>query len=775
MFKLTVVRSSTRHSRWVRRAAIRAAALLLALAAPGVAEELSASQQATLSRHFGFAPMQIYKIKPGIDNLRLADVDADGRTDILLWNSYENRIEIFRKPRTGETPTNGAALERNEIPDRGDLYNEHVPVSYRIADLQVAELTGDDRPDIVFFGEPRELVVLPGKPEGGFGAPMTIRASEGDARSGTLCIGDFNTDGRTDVALLGADALLLFHQRPAGGLEQPQRLAHKIPAAIMMLPADINNDQRLDLVIAVDDDRYGAYVMLQSTDGTLSATQRVRIPKLRSMTFAKNAQADDLFTIQAVTGRLTQSRWQDAPASAAAAEWPQHYYAFPSQIRSKRFPVAVGDLTHDGLDDVVVADPDAARLILFVQRKTGLRAGQTFPGMQKTTDLTIADIDGDGRNELLSTSAEEKSIGLSRFENDRLSYPAPLPTTGKPLAIAVGKLSPAEANATSMAYIGTEDRKARLRMRRHGEPDGRAFDLDALDDDADGLRVTDVNQDGRHDLVLFQRFSDPIVLVNTDSDFTRLTGAEARAGLLRDGRRPGSGVFDIDGDGKREMLLAQKTFARALRVEDGKWVVVDQFNPDSPNVELTGLAAYRSANGQPTVLLYNRQDATVLALQPKEGTFRQTAAIPTINMDLNEMRTLTTADGRQAILLIDSSGLLLLAPDRPAPRFVSVHEYASKTRDAWLGDVVIGDVNHDGIRDVAAIDMRLAAIELLTTMPSGAFAKALRFQVFQGKRFSDRPDSSGEPREVLIGDVTHDGIDDVVLIVHDRLIVYPGQ
>ena len=50
-----------------------------------------------------------------------------------------------------------------------------------------------------------------------------------------------------------------------------------------------------------------------------------------------------------------------------------------------------------------------------------------------------------------------------------------------------------------------------------------------------------------------------------------------------------------------------------------------------------------------------------------------------------------------------------------------------------------------------------------------------RFQVFQGRRFSEAPDTRGEPREALIADVTGDGIDDIVLIVHDRVLIYPGQ
>ncbi|NLG44456.1 MAG: hypothetical protein GX547_14525, partial [Phycisphaerae bacterium] len=73
------------------------------------------------------------------------------------------------------------------------------------------------------------------------------------------------------------------------------------------------------------------------------------------------------------------------------------------------------------------------------------------------------------------------------------------------------------------------------------------------------------------------------------------------------------------------------------------------------------------------------------------------------------------------------------------------------------------------------IDMRKASLDILTEAPDGKLVRASRFQVFQGKRFSSDPNQMGEPREVRIGDVTGDGIADVVLLVHDRLIVYPGQ
>ena len=77
----------------------RALALLVSLTVvvATVADEhgLTKAQRAELTQYFGFGPMQIYKIKPGISNLTLADLDGDGRTDVLLWNSYRSRFELF--------------------------------------------------------------------------------------------------------------------------------------------------------------------------------------------------------------------------------------------------------------------------------------------------------------------------------------------------------------------------------------------------------------------------------------------------------------------------------------------------------------------------------------------------------------------------------------------------------------------------------------------------------------------------------------------------------
>ena len=233
----------------------------------------------------------------------------------------------------------------------------------------------------------------------------------------------------------------------------------------------------------------------------------------------------------------------------------------------------------------------------------------------------------------------------------------------------------------------------------------------------------------------------------------------------------------MTGDGKPELLFAQEGLARALAVQGGRWTVVDQYNPETAGAEITGLAALPGQPGSPTLVMYDRKARDLLTLKRRDDqTYAVAHSMPVGDFDLSAMAMIPGGQpDRPALLMADAKRMALFSPDETAPTLVEQQSYETDINGAWLGDSVVGDLNHDSIRDIAAVDMRKASIEVLTTTPGGRLVRALRFQVFHGKRFSDDPDQYGEPRDVRICDVTGDGIDDIALLVHDRLIIYPGQ
>lgn len=755
-----------------QRAIIALAGLGLWMCGPAVADDLA--------DYFGFGPMQIYKIRTGVRQLKLADIDGDAIPEILVWNAWKNRIEVFYDPARGHRHPSDPhdTRQRNEVPDVGPLRRFSVPVAYRLAHMEVADLTGDGRADIVFFGEPKELVVLPGNDAGSFGPPHAYRAPEGQPHAGCLAVGDFNHDGRNDVALLGDRRLLIYRQRDDGTLDVPQIVEHGIKDVLAVVRADPDGDGRDDLLLVADDATNALHVLMQNADGGLGAVRPVRIPKLRSLTLDPGRDGDALLCVDATTNRLIRYRWMQTP-DRTTDQWPYWLYSYPVRSRAKQRPAAVGDLTGDGLDDVVVADPDAARVMLFVGSTAGLRPPVMFPAPQKLRDLMVCDFDGDGHNELLLVSVAEQMVGIARYRDDRLTFPEPLELDGTPLAAGVTRRD----GVTRLAVLTRAAKgasKATLKvLRAPGLEPLTELEVGLPEDDPRALRFADVNQDGRDDLLLFVPFEPLAAFVQkADGRYQPLTGRNAHTNRVKQAPFSGAALIDVNADGKAELLLVQKNLIRALRVAGGGWTIVDQYNPPAADAQLAGLTPLEDPHSdRPLLVTFDRRTRELLAFGAEaSGLYevRRRIALGPFQPVLLSALNLGPDAGRSLVLVNDNQ-LALLRPDAKVATFREDQVYDTSLKDAWLQDCAVGDFNGDGVRDVALVDGRKANIEILTRLADGRLVPVLHFRVFEGKRFSQQPNGGGEPHEIHAADINHDGRDDIVILVHDRVIVYPGQ
>ncbi|MCH2139678.1 MAG: hypothetical protein MK100_01420, partial [Phycisphaerales bacterium] len=64
-------------------------------------------------------------------------------------------------------------------------------------------------------------------------------------------------------------------------------------------------------------------------------------------------------------------------------------------------------------------------------------------------------------------------------------------------------------------------------------------------------------------------------------------------------------------------------------------------------------------------------------------------------------------------------------------------------------------------------------MELFTFDDKGDLLHATGFQIYESQLFSGGDTREFQPRQIAIDDVTGDGKDDIVMLVHDRIIIYP--
>jgi hypothetical protein len=107
--------------------------------------------------------------------------------------------------------------------------------------------------------------------------------------------------------------------------------------------------------------------------------------------------------------------------------------------------------------------------------------------------------------------------------------------------------------------------------------------------------------------------------------------------------------------------------------------------------------------------------------------------------------------------------------------FKALDTYETPIKDGYLNDVVTGDLNNDGRKDLVFMETAKNYLDLVIFDAHHKLVPGNRWQVFEQRTFRSRADDQNEPREAVVADLTGDGKNDLAVIVHDRVLVYPQE
>ncbi len=337
-----------------------------------------------------FKPYTAFSTGSWPEAVAIGDVTNDGRNDVVLTTSYYfDQAHDFHLFVFAQDPS-GHLTSAVTYTATGTYSNPPKTVS-------IGDINNDGKNEVVVGNSGKNIEIFVQDGSGGF---VTI-ATYPTVNSDKIKIADLNHDGRMDVVGIGwgTNTVDVFLQNSGGTLDAPVTYNVTHGGYDDLEVGDVNNDGLMDIIV-MSGQLYAdpnIAVLIQKSDGTFN---------------------------------------------------PPVYYSVGGNILTSG--VAVGDVTGDSLQDIVVSyggNRPSSYIGVFSQNNFGtLNSVTSYSSYDIPEPVEIADMNNDGRKDVIVAHGGWMTLGVYlQSANGKLqpeeNYPIPYASSYNPHGLAVGDIN----------------------------------------------------------------------------------------------------------------------------------------------------------------------------------------------------------------------------------------------------------------------------------------------------------------------------------------------
>lgn len=763
------------------------------LAALSISEPARAGDD--LASHYGFDGLEVLKIDPKAGPFVVRDMNKDGLNDIVAVDNFKNRIDLYYQKKDAK-PTDEIEAPKgvNEFPEHWRFKRESVTVDREVEAVLPYDYDGDGLIDLIFAGNsPAGIVFVRQTEPGAFkvARKQSVRnlASNRDA----LLVTDILGDSKPELMSI-VDGKITAWPLDKDVLGAPVELSAGSGRFAAILADDFDGNGTTDIVGVIPEDAAPLRAWFtEKQDGKLVLGPQVRfeMPPLREATAVRlpGEKAAVIGTVERPTTRVAFNRvGKSTIEGAGQRDSSLVTWSFEDPANRKR-RIVQADVNGDGLQDLVATNTLANSLMTYRQeQKKGLTSPVPSPSFADLDQLVVAPTK-DGAI-IFTLSEKEGVVGRSTSSKDgAITFPqaVQLGAGRSPVAINLVDLN-GERNLAVVAKDKKDIVVELVPIDRAEDVEKRTtINLGVQSRNPTAVAAVDADQDGLTDLLVFTP-EKPMIMLQAQPKGTDGKPAETpfkvleskdmgQFGLVQAATGDNTLVADANGDGKGELLVADRNYVRALRYEPKPaagaspgWQVIAQMNAKNSDAKLVAVAHLGDA-----IVAGDRDNMRAIVFKKdKEGRWEQNEQIEIPGFKFNQLYAGKFAgDGNEGILAIgdDSFALVKLGGERIVLENVGM--WTSDDPRQVPHELVVGDVNGDGFTDVVVLDGGEQMAQILSFSKAQRLLYALGFKVFETRLFSGGDRREFEPSMGVIEDVTGDGQKDLLLLAHDRVLLYP--
>lgn len=745
----------------------------------------AALAQATdsLAEYYGFEQMRVVAVGEGCGPAVEGDFNDDGRTDLAIVNNRRSRIELLitrQDMRTEQQRRIGA--NANEIPPSQWYDTTRLSVSNRISAVVSGDINRDGRTDLICAGsDPAELMVYRQAKDGSFLLSQRIRAKGLSNGAWSVTRADL-PDTRFEILAV------LDGQAHRFGVSSDGRLQDPVPIGGdgigLIMSEDVTGDGVEDIIAGAPEDSAPVRIWprLGSDGAGIGAEMRFSLPPVNSISVVpfEGRNAASIAVIERATRRmvyldLVQTNGKadlvDDTTSAAV------YTLAGADVKSRS--VVSADLSGDGTRRIVTFDQSANTIEVYNARSNGeLEHVSSSPTFKQPKQIAGGPW-GDGNDAVFVLSEAERTIGVSRYDEDRLGFPEPIALNNAATTPVV--MSRFAIGSVDMLAVVTKDKRD-YELELIDASNTASVKPTTLKDmrrDPAAILPVDIDANGTTELLLLSP-GEPMVVVPVNMEGTTATlgGAMTKDTMLQFGLVEAAGPantlsYDFTNDGQTELLIADANFVRVCRYDENKgWRVIEQLFVNDASVKFVAMTIVGTSD-DPNIIAWDTDGKRFVAFaRDAENRWGVRRMVRLTGFDVQSVQAFPGA-GSNTLLCVADGALGVVPLEGTMWSLEEFASFRSESDDRFEHDIVAGDINNDGYTDALVLDASERMCSIFSFSASRNLHFATEFEVYQSRLFTGGMTRQFEPSQAIIADFTGDGKNDIAMVCHDRVLIYP--
>lgn len=667
-------------------------------------------------------------------DLTVGDFNGDGSLDFATVANDKSVIEIFLNDRKAES----------------QFTKETVTLDTVVRSISALDINGDGRTDLLLTQQGTQVGVMYQSKEG-----RLQPAEDTPLQADYSFVGDLNGDNSEDVVLFRKGVFQVLRGKTRGlDLEPALTFFTSYEPASDPMILDLDSDGKNDLIFQDSTARDKLIVRLQAGDGTFPAEFVMTPGLMRSVApMPIEGSRGTILGVQDKTRQLVQLRLSEPrkdTTTEGVLELSQlNLVPFDPETTSDKLDTAVADVDGDGRMDLLVSSPKVPALRVLHQKRSGSLEVSMVPSLEGIEQVLSLPGKSGEPTPLLLYSKKEKAAGLvfGKKGSSDLPFPKLLPELGAPKATAVINIS---GKAHLLALVDSKENKEALRAFPL-QDQGVGTAAEVLADGADlgesklgegnGLSVMDLNQDGKDDIAVFAEFKPAALFTqNANGRFAPVSvKGGVLEGLLTEMTRGKLVGAKIDTSEKPVVLAVKAGFVRAIYLDaKNNLEVAEQFNGRNSRARLAAATTgnFRSKKNRDIAIL-DSGNRTV-AFWGVKGAGGRYEELFNAELDSGDYRALEVldldGDERDDLLLVAADRVAVLYTRRLNSGLETVASAQTKVEDGGYSAVYTTQLFPGGQREIVALEARQNVLEFFTAGKDEAGKPAL-LRYYQFKAF----------------------------------------